>query len=107
MIPLLLGVIGQGRNVIDESSALFGDVGVFDPDDRCILPDSSLHSCAKVCQCVDAVCASSYNVIGPSGSYPRTLALSVGLIGLMEEYDIDPVLGLLELARVNEIEFGS
>lgn len=35
-----------------------------------------------------------------------TLALSVGIFRLMEEYDVDSVLDLLALSRGNEIEFG-
>lgn len=35
-----------------------------------------------------------------------TLALCAGLFRLMEEYNVHPVLGLLVLARSNEINFG-
>lgn len=47
------------------------------------------------------------DVIGPLGSRCWTLALSVGLFQLMEEYDADPVMGLLAIERANEIDFGA
>lgn len=44
--------------------------------------------------------------IGSLGSFCWTLILSVGLFSLMEEYDVDLVLGGLALVRASEIDFG-
>lgn len=50
-VPLcifFLAVIGERKCVVDESSALFGDVGARCFDDRYILSDSLLRRCTKV-----------------------------------------------------------
>lgn len=47
----------------------------------------------------------SSRVTGPLGPRSRRLLLSVGLFPFVEEYDLDPVQGLLTLARGNEIGF--
>lgn len=45
------------------------------------------------------------DVVAPLGLRCWTLELSVGIFRLVEEYGVDQILGLLALARANDIVF--